>query len=68
MLNIDSHLVTDSKLAAEILDDQYKSVFVVEPEEEDLLLFISKLTNGFYVLCQRIFDAVLQRISLKSIF
>ena len=41
----DGHLVTDRKLVAEILNDQYKSSYVVEPEDVDLPVFISKLTN-----------------------
>ena len=32
LVDKDGHLVTDRKLVAEILNDQYKSVFAVEPE------------------------------------
>ena len=35
--------MTDRKLVMEILKDQYKSVFLIEPEEVDLPVFISKL-------------------------
>ena len=45
LVDKDGHLVTDRKIQAEILNDQYKSVFVVEPEDVDLPVFISKLTN-----------------------
>ena len=45
----EGHIVTDRKLVAEILNDQHKSVFVVEPDEVDLPVFINKLTNCFGV-------------------
>ena len=41
--------MTDRKLAVEILNGQYKSVFVLEPDEVDLQVFINKLTNWFGV-------------------
>ena len=49
LVDRDSHLVTDRKLVAEILNDQYKSVFVDEPEGVELPEFISKMTNSFGV-------------------
>ena len=49
LVDKNGNLVTDRKLVLEIFNDQYKSVFVVEPEEVDLPVFISKLTNCFGV-------------------
>ena len=49
LVNRDGHLITDRKLVAEILNDQYKSVFVYEPEDVELPEFISKMTNCFGV-------------------
>ena len=45
LVDKDGHLVTDRKLVAEFLNDQYKSVFVVELEEVAFPVFISKLRN-----------------------
>ena len=43
------NLYTDRKLVAEILNDHYKSVFVVELKNVDLPVFINNLTNCFGV-------------------
>ena len=42
-------LLPIEKLVAEILNDQYKSVFVDEPEDVELPEFISEVTNCFGV-------------------
>ena len=49
LVDRDGHLVTDRKLVAEILNDQYKSVFIDEPEDVESPEFISKITNCFGV-------------------
>ena len=49
LLDKDGNLVTDRKLVAEILCDQNKSEFVIEPGEVDIPVIISKLTNFFGV-------------------
>ena len=55
------HLVTDRKLVADILNDQYKSVFVDEPEDVEFPEFISKKTNCFGV------EDILSYLSIDSI-
>ena len=49
LVDKDGHLATDRKFVAEILKDQYKSVFEDEPEDIELPEFISKMTNCFDV-------------------
>ena len=49
LVDKDGHILTDTKLVAEILNDQYKLVFVVELDEVDLPVIINKLTNCFGV-------------------
>ena len=43
----DSHLVTDRKLVTVILNDQHKSVFLLEPDEVYLPVFIDNLIDCF---------------------
>ena len=47
LVDRDGHLVIDRKLVIDILNDQYKSAFVDEPEDIGLPKLISKMTKCF---------------------